>query len=192
MKLQVSLMAVKANTFVPSWEDIQNIDKAESFNTFKATEDEKLQYLQIIAFLPFVADALLNFGTSNPGLLATFTVSTFNSMKESSEGNSKHENLDEVGHYIAGFFWLASLDHLPATLMSPETDGPSLLWAKELHLKKISPRSPTPASDSEIAPPSNATMTTLASNIAAMTNYNCPRDVSLLEASESKTDKFKN
>ena len=61
MKLQDSLMAGKANTFVPSWEDMQNVDKAESFNALKATEDEKLHYLQIIALPPFVAYALLNY-----------------------------------------------------------------------------------------------------------------------------------
>ena len=63
-------------------------------STLSSLEGTKLEYLQIITFPPFAADALLKCYMPNHSLLAIVTIAAVSSMKESLEGNPKHDNLD--------------------------------------------------------------------------------------------------
>ena len=58
---------------------------------------------------------------------------------ESSDSNSKCDDLDAAGHCVAWFFWIS----LRAALTYPVADGTSLLWAKEMYPNQILPLLPT-------------------------------------------------
>ena len=72
-------------------------------------EDVKLECRQIFALPRITAGIMLNYGSSNLGLLVTFIVAAAKKIKESSHINSKHGDFDAADRNVAGFFWLPSL-----------------------------------------------------------------------------------
>ena len=185
-------MSVKKSFQVPSLEDLKKCSTAGEFQA-AASCSYSLEFRPMVAVPPFIALAFIRHQSVDPAVLGLVAISATISFVQDKKDDPEVDidKTEAAGYYIACFLWGIANNLVPNSVSSPAIHPEVLEWFNDLQARIISPRAPAPSNPNAMAQPSDATMATLATNIAQLTSYNIQRDQQTTKSDEEKRDKFK-
>ena len=185
------VLEFKTSSKIPSLEKFGKVTKNSEFVKLKGNQDKVFEHRQMITLPPFIAEALINDGSSDPSTLGIISLAAARNIKDMNPEDPAYDDIIELSREVAGFFWLAANKKINSTVTELGLDPVSSKWCTHIHKDHILPSGDMAPNPNEVAQPSNATMATLATNIATMTDYNTQRDEEASAVAADKKDKWK-
>ena len=142
---------------IPTFEGMKGASTASAFKDLKVRKTKTtttFSYRQITALPPFIADALLNKGSTNPALLGVLSVAATGTIADLHKEDAEFADLEHVGRFIRGGFWLAANNKLPTSPFALPSSSLTGNWAKSLHDKWILPKSESATDPNMVSSPS--------------------------------------
>ena len=95
---------------------MSKVTTSAEFVSLTTSPDKRFEYRQMITLPLFIAEALINNGASDPGILGIITLAAARNIKEMNPEEPAYEDILELAREIAGFFWLAANKKINPTI----------------------------------------------------------------------------